>query len=141
MFCYKTFVPANSANQALGDKRSLLMAVQRVANSGVAEMEPGTERAGVDFDAVLCQRSGLQQCAEVVGMAQLAPAFVLFGFSVFAGHVFLKPHLVAQLRRPVPAACFVGIEESFERALSAHRRELVGWSFEKPDRFSPTHRD
>jgi hypothetical protein len=87
VFFDDTFVLANPAKQPPDDSLSFLMAVQRVANPGVTEMKPGADSAGVDLDAILCQRSSLHQCAEVVGMAELALAFLFFGFSVFAGHV------------------------------------------------------
>ena len=91
MFRDETFVLADSAKQAPDDDHSFSMAVQRVANPGVTEMKAGAYSAGIDLDAILCQRSSLQECAQVVGMAQLAVAFVFFALSVFAGHRVSKP--------------------------------------------------
>ena len=88
LFCYGTFVATNPANQPPDHGHSFLMAVQRIANPGVTEMKSGADWARIDLDVILRQRSSLHQCAEVVGMPQLAVAFVFFALSVFAGHVF-----------------------------------------------------
>ena len=59
VFCYDTFVLANPANQPAGNRPSFFIAVPRVANLGVTEVKPGADGAGVNLDAILCQRPSL----------------------------------------------------------------------------------
>ena len=76
MFFDDLLVPSNPFHKRSRLREALSAAMSIVPDVTVAKVQPATDQARINHDAVFVQGSSLEECAQIVPVAQLSPTLV-----------------------------------------------------------------